>query len=76
MPETKGERTVDARAGRPFLNTPRAAHYLGLAARHLERMRARGEGPRFRRHGRFVYYHVDDLETWSQSTGSGEGEHA
>lgn len=53
---------------RPFLNTRQAGHYLGLSLRHLERMRARGEGPAFRRHGRFVFYHVEDLESWSRST--------
>jgi predicted DNA-binding transcriptional regulator AlpA len=53
---------------RPFLNTPQAAHYLGLSARHLERMRARGTGPRFRRHGRFVFYHLHDLDRWSEAT--------
>lgn len=56
---------------RPFLNTPRAAFYLGLSARHLERMRGRGEGPSFRRHGRFVVYHVADLDAWSRSTMTG-----
>lgn len=57
---------------RPFLNTRQAAHYIGLTARHLERMRSQRGGPPFRRHGRFVFYHIDDLDTWSRSTGSGE----
>jgi hypothetical protein len=56
---------------RPYLNTRQASHFLGLSARHLERMRGRGEGPRFRRHGRLVFYHVDDLEAWSRSTADG-----
>lgn len=51
----------------PFLNTPQAAHYLGLSARHLERLRARGGGPVFRRHCRFVVYHIDDLNGWSRA---------
>jgi predicted DNA-binding transcriptional regulator AlpA len=58
---------------RPFLNTPQAAHYVGLSARHLERMRARGSGPRFRRHGRFVFYHLDDLVAWSEASAGGSG---
>jgi excisionase family DNA binding protein len=52
----------------PFLNTAQAAYYLGLSSRLLERMRSKGEGPRFRRHGRFVRYHFDDLNAWSEST--------
>lgn len=60
---------------RPFLNTRQAGHYLGLSVRHLERMRSQRRGPPFRRHGRFVFYHIDDLEAWSRSTGSGEAGH-
>jgi len=50
---------------RPFLNTRQAGFYLGLSARHLERLRAQGKGPVYRRHSRFVVYHVDDLAAWS-----------
>jgi predicted DNA-binding transcriptional regulator AlpA len=53
---------------RPYLNTPQAAHYLGMSARKLEKMRGKGAGPRYRRHGRLVFYHIDDLEAWSLST--------
>ena len=28
----------------------------------------RGTGPVFRRHSRFVYYHLDDLDAWSRAT--------
>jgi len=71
------DRNDDAQIGRsrlnsPFFNTRQASHWIGLSARHLERMRRKGEGPPFRRHGRFVFYHIDDLEAWSRSTGSGE----
>lgn len=62
---TRAER---ARHSHPFLNTAQAAHYLGLSTRLLERMRSRGEGPRYRRHCRFVRYHVDDLIAWSEAT--------
>jgi len=57
-------------ADRPYLNTRQAAHRLGMTVRHLERMRSNGTGPRFRRHGRLVFYHIDDLEAWSLSTAS------
>ena len=55
---------------RPFLNSRQAGHYLGLSVRHLERLRARGGGPVFRRHRRFVVYHIDDLDAWSRAHSS------
>ena len=62
-------RAARARKGSPFLNTAQAAHYVGLAERTLESMRGQGEGPAFRRHGRFIRYHIDDLDAWSRSSG-------
>ena len=62
------ERARRARSSNPFLNTAQAAHYLGLSARQLERMRSRGDGPPFRCHCRFIRYHVDDLIAWSRGT--------
>ncbi|WP_326521586.1 hypothetical protein [Sphingomonas abietis] len=32
-------------------------------------MRGKGHGPRFRRHGRFIRYHIDDLDNWSRDSG-------
>ena len=64
-------RAERARTGNPFFNTAQAGHYLGLSARFLERMRRRGEGPAYRRHARYVLYHIDDLIAWSQATSSG-----
>lgn len=61
-------RAARARKGSPFLNTAQAAHYIGLAERTLETMRTEGTGPRFRRHGRFVRYHIDDLDAWSEGS--------
>jgi hypothetical protein len=29
-------------------------------------MRAAGTGPSFRRHSRYVRYHIDDLDAWSR----------
>ncbi len=58
-------RAAKAKKGSPFLTTAQAAHYLGLSARTLERMRRRGKGPRFRRHGGEVFYHIADLDAWS-----------
>lgn len=52
----------------PFLTPVQAGDYIKLSWRTLERMRQRGEGPPFRKHGRYVRYHIDDLNNWSQST--------
>lgn len=60
-------------AERPYLNTPQAAHHLGMSPRKLEKMRGNGTGPRFRRHGRLVFYHIDDLAAWSLSTADDGG---
>jgi excisionase family DNA binding protein len=59
-------------AARPFLNTRQAANYLGFTARHLERMRSQGTSPVYRRHGRYVVYHIDDLDAWSRARSSEE----
>ena len=58
-------RAANAKKGSPFLNTDQAAHYVGLSRRTLEKMRWGGGGPRFRKHGRYVRYHIDDLDKWS-----------
>ena len=62
-------RAERARKGSPFLCTKQAAFYLGLTARRLQAMRAGREGPRFRRHSRYVVYHIDDLDSWSDGSG-------
>lgn len=60
-------RAAQARRGSPFLNTKQAAFYVGLSARTLEKMRVQGRGPRYRKHGRYVRYHIDDFEAWSKA---------
>ena len=54
-----------AKRGSPFLNTDQAAAYLKISSRLLKRLRRDGKGPVFRRHCRFVQYHIDDLDCWS-----------
>jgi len=61
------ERAARAKKGSPFLDTAQAAHYVGLSRRTLEKMRVVGGGPRYRKHGRYVRYHIDDLDEWSAS---------
>ncbi len=67
--EDANARAALARSGSPFLNNAQAAFYIGLHWRTLEQMRARGEGPRWRKHGRYVRYHIDDLDDWSRNSG-------
>ena len=59
-------RASDAKKGSPFLTTREAAHYLCLSYSTLEKMRLTGHGPRFRKHGRYVRYHIADLDAWSE----------
>ena len=49
----------------PFLTTKEAARFLKLQANTLEKMRVYGGGPIYRKHGRYVRYHIDDLNEWS-----------
>ena len=50
----------------PFLTTKEAANFLRLKPNTLEKMRVYGGGPQYRRHGRHVRYHIDDLTAWSE----------
>lgn len=65
-------RAARAKKGSPFLSTEQAAFYLGLSPRKLQAMRGAGTGtgPRFRRHSRYVRYHIDDLDSWSAGSGA------
>ena len=70
--EDEVARAARARKGCPFLSTEQAAFYLGLSARKLQAMRGDGTGPRFRRHSRYVRYHIDDLDAWSRGSSATE----
>jgi len=70
MSDDEDARAERARHGNPFLNSPQAANYLRMSNRQMERLRSRGDGPCFRRHGRYVRYHIDDLDAWSKGTRS------
>ena len=48
----------------PWLDTARAAQYIGYGVGTLERYRISGEGPVYSRVGRRVLYHMDDLNEW------------
>jgi hypothetical protein len=72
--KSKGVGMLDIKTGaprvrpaNPFLTPVQAGDFVKLSWRTLERMRQRGEGPPFRRHGRYIRYHIDDLEAWSRA---------
>ena len=60
-------RAAKARKGSPFLTTKEAAFFLGLKPHTLVKMRMKKRGPSHRHHGRYIFYHIDDLETWSKA---------
>jgi len=66
------DRAADAKRGSPFLTTDQAAHYIGLATQTLEKMRRERRGPPYRKHGRYVRYHIADLDAWSEANGSAD----
>lgn len=63
-----------AKRGSPYLNTDQAAAYLKFSSRLLKRLRRDGKGPVFRRHCRYVQYHIADLDDWSKAQ-IGGGDH-
>jgi len=65
-------RASRAKKGSPFLSTEQAGFYLGLSARKLQAMRGAGTGPPYRRHSRYVRYHIDDLDSWSARSGGAD----
>jgi hypothetical protein len=54
-------------AEKEFLETREAAEWLHLRPNTLEKMRIYGNGPVYRKHGRYVRYHREDLLAWSES---------
>ena len=64
--DDEATRAANAKKGSPFLTTKQAAHYIGLSHRTLEKMRTARVGPTYRKHGRYVRYHINDLDAWSE----------
>lgn len=71
--DTDIERAARAKKGSPFLSTEQAGFYLGISPRKMQSMRSAGTGPPFRRHCRYVRYHIDDLDRWSDGSGRPPG---
>ena len=65
--DDENARAARAARGSPFLSPQQAAYYLGLSVRTLQMHRTEGTGPKFRRHGRRIRYHIDDLDAWGRS---------
>lgn len=59
------EQVIQAPENNPYLTTKEAAQYLRLKPNTLEKMRVYGGGPIYRKHGRYVRYHVKDVKDWS-----------
>ena len=53
--------------GTIYLNTRRAAAYLGLSTRTLDRYRVSGDGPVFIKFGGRVRYLQEDLDAWART---------
>ena len=73
-PDSIAARARQARDTCPFLTTKQTAFHLGLAPSSLKDMRGEGRGPACRLHGRAYYYHIDDIEAWSNAHKKG-GDH-
>ena len=65
--EDPADRAERAKRGSPYLNTAQTAHYLGVSIFHMVKLRRNGTGPKFYRHSRFVQYHIDDIQAWSDA---------
>lgn len=50
-----------------ILNTEQSAEYLGLSKPTLERMRLKGNGPKFAKLNSSVRYRKADLDAWLES---------
>lgn len=51
----------------PYLTVSEAAEYLRLRRSTIDHYRCSGAGPKYRKHGGRVTYHIDDLDAWSKS---------
>lgn len=69
-PDAPREDAAEPHLDSPYLTTNEAAALLKLAPGTLKNMRVRRAGPRYRKHGRLIRYHIDDLNAWSASRGS------
>jgi excisionase family DNA binding protein len=70
------EDTISDLPPREWLTPGETAAWLGVSPAHLERMRARGRGPAWRKWGaRLIRYHVDDLRAFMEALPGRETRH-
>ncbi len=50
-----------------YLNSKQAATFTGFTPKALERMRQRGEGPRYSKVGKSIRYALADLRAWIEA---------
>ncbi len=62
----ENEKKTSEQLESPYLTNQEAADYLRLQTRTLDNLRWIGTGPKFRKHGGRIVYHIDDLEAWSE----------
>ena len=65
--QPKGETAMKQHDDSNYLSTRRAAAFLGLSPRTLDRYRVSGAGPAFHRFGNRILYRRDDLEAWASA---------
>lgn len=69
--------TEQSKPQSPFLTTREAATYLRISTRTMENWRWSNDGPKYRKHGGTVVYHIDDLNdfstVWNRNPRSGHG---
>jgi hypothetical protein len=58
------KRAAQARRGSPYLIPKEAARYLRVKPQTLAKMRVQKRGPKYERRGRFIRYHIAELDTW------------
>lgn len=69
----KSEKTPDTTSPTPWMDTERAAAYLGCSPGTLRVWRATGKGPRYGViHGKTVRYHIDDIDGFLIRRGGGQ----
>jgi len=50
-----------------YVSKETTSSLMGISVRSLERMHAKGEGPKRYNFGKFVRYSVDDIHAWMRS---------
>jgi predicted DNA-binding transcriptional regulator AlpA len=71
VPEDRYDRSAVFRRFFNLLTEEELAEMIGVEARTLQTWRSNGEGPKFCKLGRSVFYRTSDLEEWISSSACG-----